>query len=223
LVVDALGGLESGRKLLERLGLPDRLLHLSMEDLSAGEAQLVSLLIRLQQKPTLVFLDEPHLSSDSSDGPRLAETLLGERKLGCAFLITTSSLQVVQAYSTRTAHIYRGRTLEIGPTEALLARPLHPMTAAVVSGAARYPKRELEQGCFYFDECPRRRRGDCDVREPALAYGSSGSIEERHLVACFYPLSPPTPGEQETAVTPPTPGVHETWIPGGDAERDSEP
>jgi oligopeptide/dipeptide ABC transporter ATP-binding protein len=92
--------------------------------------------------------------------------------------------------------MYLGRIVEIGPTAEVMATPLHPYTAALVSaipspvpGAAR-PAPDirgaipdataLPVGCRFAPRCPRAL--------PACAATDPMPGDQPHAVACINPL-----------------------------------
>lgn len=76
-------------RLLEMLGLKDRLLH-KPSQLSGGEQQRVSVARALINKPSIVFADEPSGNLDSKNADELHQVFLRLREeIGQTFVIVT--------------------------------------------------------------------------------------------------------------------------------------
>ena len=56
---------------------------------------------------------------------------------GVTFLLISHDLAVVAHICETTAVMYRGRIVEIGPTEALFAQPAHPYTRELIDATPR--------------------------------------------------------------------------------------
>ena len=109
--------------------------------------------------------------------------------LGSALLALATG--VVARVARRVAVMYLGAIVEEGPADAVVARPLHPYTAALVAAAAgrtgeRAPGASPASapdppGCPYRLRCP-VARPRCRTDLPALEAAESG-----RSVACFFP------------------------------------
>jgi peptide/nickel transport system ATP-binding protein/oligopeptide transport system ATP-binding protein len=56
-----------------------------------------------------------------------------QRELGLTYVFITHDLSIVSHISNRVAVMYLGRFAELGPTDAVTERPLHPYTQALLS------------------------------------------------------------------------------------------
>jgi oligopeptide/dipeptide ABC transporter ATP-binding protein len=117
-----------------------------------------------------------------------------QQKLGLTYLFVTHHLLVVKYISNRLAVMYLGKIVEIARTQDLFARPVHPYTIALLSGipvpdVEHKPWRIVlsgdvpspvnpPAGCRFHTRCP-FAVNRCLREEPALE-----SIEDGHLVAC---------------------------------------
>jgi oligopeptide/dipeptide ABC transporter ATP-binding protein len=117
-----------------------------------------------------------------------------QQKLGLTYLFVTHHLLVVKYISNRLAVMYLGKIVEIARTRDLFAHPLHPYTIALLSGipvpdVERKPWRIVLSGdvpspvnppggCRFHTRCP--FAVDRCLREEPLFE----SIETGHLVAC---------------------------------------
>lgn len=75
---------------LERVGLPERLLELPSDFLSAAEAQRVALACCLQAQPSLVLWDAPEAAGLTQEDVHLRALIQSQQKQGTSFLLTSS-------------------------------------------------------------------------------------------------------------------------------------
>ena len=122
-------------ELLAEVGLEDpaqrarRFAH----QLSGGERQRAMIAMAIACGPALLIADEPTTALDASVQARivaLVERLRRERSMGVLWI--THDLALMAATAERTAVMYAGRIVEVGPTHELLTRPRHPYTAALL-------------------------------------------------------------------------------------------
>ena len=63
-----------------------------------------------------------------------------QQQAGVTFLLISHDLAVVAHICDTTAVMYRGRIVEIGPTEELFGAPAHPYTRELVDAAPRFDR-----------------------------------------------------------------------------------
>jgi oligopeptide/dipeptide ABC transporter ATP-binding protein len=188
------------REILAAVGLPQTHLDLYPHELSGGQQRRVGLARILTLQPRLVILDEPTSGLDVSVQATVLKLF---RQLRAAFDLTylfiSHDLSVVRMMCDRVAVMYLGRIVEIAPTAALFARPLHPYTRSLLSAIPEIGGRRvtdtfalegeppdpghLPQGCRFQGRCP-ISQAVCQTQDPAL-----GTIEGGHQVACHFPRS----------------------------------
>jgi len=108
------GAPERARRLLQRVGLADRLRHRPGQ-LSGGERQRVAVVRALINEPELLLADEPTGALDRLSANKLGELLVElNRELGVTLIVVTHSLELARRL---------GRVLE------LRDGALHPLAA----------------------------------------------------------------------------------------------
>ena len=97
--------------------------------LSGGETARMALARLMMKRYDLVLLDEPTAAMD------METTLLSEqqivsyvRETGCALILVTHSLQQARRIADEVWYFHKGKLLEHGPKEQLLADPKQPET-----------------------------------------------------------------------------------------------
>ena len=117
---------------LERVGLRADMTRRYPHELSGGQRQRVAIARALAVEPDFVVLDEPLSALDLSVQAQIVN-LLDElqQELGLSLLLISHDLRAVQYLSHRLAVMYRGRIVEMGPTEAVARRQHHPYTRAL--------------------------------------------------------------------------------------------
>lgn len=123
------------------VGLPTSRLRSFAHELSGGERQRVAFARALVTDPRLILADEPTQMLDASLRRGLVD-LIDELATGrgIAVLHVTHDLALAQHSCARLAVMCRGRVVEAGPTDRLLAAPRHDYTAALVAAAHHSPK-----------------------------------------------------------------------------------
>jgi len=117
-----------------------------------------------------------------------------QQRLGVAYLFVAHNLAVVRHIAHRTAVMYLGKIVEIGPTEEVFANPRHPYTQALLSAvpvadpgrqrrriilAGEVPSpRDVPAGCRFHPRCP-LATAECRESEPVLGQGP-------RAVACYH-------------------------------------
>jgi ABC-type glutathione transport system ATPase component len=119
---------------LEKVGLDASLAARRPHELSGGQRQRAGIARALAVGPAMLVADEPVASLDVSVQTqilRLLADLAAETKV--ALLFISHDLRVVRALTDRVLVLWRGRAVEMGPTAAVIERPLHPYTRALAA------------------------------------------------------------------------------------------
>ena len=120
---------------MREVALPDdkKYLRRYPHELSGGQQQRIGLAMAFACRPRLIVLDEPTTGLDVTTQAHVLGTV---RELAAAHhvaaLYVSHDLAVVGTLATRTAVMYAGRIVELGPTAELFANASHPYTRRLV-------------------------------------------------------------------------------------------
>jgi oligopeptide/dipeptide ABC transporter ATP-binding protein len=189
---------ERAAALLEEVGLTPAMAGRYPHELSGGQRQRVGIARALATRPDLLVADEPVSALDVSVRAQIVNLLAElQRRLGLARLFVAHDLALVEQVADRVAVLYLGRIVESAERGALLARPLHPYTAALISAVpVPEPGRSrqrialpgeppdaaaLPSGCRFHPRCP--------IAEPRCAREDPPLVEivPERRVACHFP------------------------------------
>jgi oligopeptide/dipeptide ABC transporter ATP-binding protein len=128
--------------LLDRVGLPMTAKERFPHQFSGGQRQRIAIARALAPGPDFIIADEAVAALDVSIQAQILNLLAELREeLGLTMLFISHDLGVVHHIADRIAVMYLGRIVEIGPARALISRPAHPYTRALVAAAPRLERR----------------------------------------------------------------------------------
>jgi ABC-type dipeptide/oligopeptide/nickel transport system ATPase component len=120
---------------LDRVGIaePAQRLTAYPHELSGGMQQRAMIAMALCGRPALLIADEPTTALDVTVQAEILQ-LLRELKeqLQMAVLLITHNFGIIHGLADEVAVMFRGRIVERGPTDAILHRPQHPYTKALI-------------------------------------------------------------------------------------------
>ncbi|WEK51962.1 MAG: ABC transporter ATP-binding protein [Candidatus Kaistia colombiensis] len=170
---------------------------------SGGMRQRVMIAIALANSPALIIADEPTTALDVTTQAQVLALL--ERVVanhGVAVLLITHNLGVVAEFCDGVQVMYAGRIVERGPTEAVLAKPTHPYTQALLESIPDPSRRgdrlraipgmppdlsAMPTGCAFEPRCFHGHgREICRTRQPipiAIETAGGPSLVECHFAA----------------------------------------
>jgi peptide/nickel transport system ATP-binding protein len=164
-------------------------------ELSGGQRQRVAIASSMIMEPSFVVADEPVSMLDASIRTGILKLMLNLRdKKGLSYLFITHDLSLAWLISDRIAIMYLGRIMEIGRSDDLIKRGVHPYTKAlmeimpkkvytkgktriVLPGETPNPIDEIK-GCKFSSRCS-LATALCFEVCPELR-----DIENEHQVAC---------------------------------------
>jgi len=166
-------------------------------ELSGGQRQRVVLASSLIMEPLFIVADEPVSMLDASIRTGILRLMLDLReKNQLSYLFITHDLSLAWLISDRIAIMYLGKIMEIGKTDEIIHRGIHPYTRAltaimptpgvnrrkeriVLPGETPNPIDEL-RGCKFNARCPLAQE-ICRLESPEMI-----AIEPDHFVACHF-------------------------------------
>ncbi|MDO5641859.1 MAG: ATP-binding cassette domain-containing protein, partial [Paracoccus sp. (in: a-proteobacteria)] len=159
---------------LERAGLKPAATYLDRfpHELSGGQRQRVAIARALVLEPRFIVADEPVSMLDVSIRAGVLNLMRQFRdEMGISFIYVSHDLPTIRYVADRTAIMYLGEIVEIGPTEQVIARRLHPYTQLLLDAspepdpsvekpplesAGEIPSAiDLPNGCRFHNRCPR--------------------------------------------------------------------
>ena len=184
---------------LVHLGDIARLGNKRPRELSGGQLQRAVLARALVLRPSFLVADEPVSMLDVSVRAGVLNLMRDLRdELGLTALYISHDLTLVRYVCERTIVMYMGRIVEDGPTDAVVRRPGHPYTVALIQAAPR-PRTDQSHaplplsgslgnvanplsGCHLRDRCP-HSFARCATDVPALTEVAPGHRAACHLHA----------------------------------------
>lgn len=130
-------------QLLELVGLRAEHAERYPHEFSGGQRQRIGVARALAVEPEFIVADEPLSALDVSIQAQVVNLLCDLRdRLSLTMLFISHDLDVVEYLCDRVVVLYLGRVMEVAPTAALFAQPLHPYTQALLAAS---PKPDPEE------------------------------------------------------------------------------
>ena len=185
------------RELLDIVGLKPDHIRRYPHEFSGGQRQRIGIARTLALNPQSIVCDEPISALDVSIQAQVIYLLEHmQKEMGISYLFIAHDLSMVKHISDRIGVMYLGNLVEIGDSDDVYHRPLHPYTQALLSAVpipdprvAREKKRivlegelpsplDTPSGCVFRTRCPNATER-CAREKPGMV-----NVGKR-TVACF--------------------------------------
>ncbi len=176
---------DKAKYLLNKVGLTelDERLNSYPGQMSGGMLQRICIAASLMCDPKLLIADEPTSALDVTIQSQLVDLLLKIKEENqMSILFISHDISLVASLANRIAVMYAGQIVEIGETDALIDKPTHPYTEAllrsipsgikthhrlaVIDGIVPSPA-DYPVGCHFSTRCP-EVMDRCRREKPAL-------------------------------------------------------
>jgi ABC-type glutathione transport system ATPase component len=120
-------------ELLRAVGLDASAMRRFPHEFSGGQRQRIGIARALALRPKFIVADEPVSALDVSVGAQIVNLMAQlQGEFGLTYLFISHSMPVVRYLATRIAVMYRGKIVEVGPTEQITERPQHAYTRSLL-------------------------------------------------------------------------------------------
>lgn len=179
---------------LRELELPIEVLKSYPHQLSGGMRQRVLVALATFLHPRLILADEPTTALDVVVQRGILQMLTRlQKRMRNTLVIVSHDIGVHYQITHRMAIMYAGKLVELGPTEAIFNRPLHPYTEMLIRSLPRIGDHAPRQGiggsppsllqppvgCRFASRCP-HVMDICRQQHPMLL-----EVEPNHYAACY--------------------------------------
>ena len=172
-------------ELLDAVGMAREFLYRYPHQFSGGQRQRIGIARAIALRPKLIVCDEPVSALDVSVQSQILNLLKDlQEKFGLTYLFISHDLSVVRFMAGRVAVMFLGKLCEVGKTDVLYQRPLHPYTRFLLAAIPKADPRQRDEsrsllqgelpspidpppGCRFHTRCP-YATDRCRTEEPAL-------------------------------------------------------
>ena len=180
-------------------------------EFSGGQRQRIGIARTLALRPEFIVCDEPISALDVSIQAQVINLLEKlQREKGFSYLFIAHDLEMVHHISHKIGVMYLGNMVELGSSDDVYKKPLHPYTRALISAApiadpkmAKEKKRIIlegevpspinpPKGCPFAGRCKYASVGDvrgfCHA-QPDVVMGSDFAVSGATEIARFFGMS----------------------------------
>jgi oligopeptide transport system ATP-binding protein len=171
-------------ELLDLVGLNREVAERYPHELSGGQRQRIGLARALAVEPQFIVADEPVSALDVSIQAQVINLLMElQAKLNLTLLFITHDLRLVHYVSHNIAVMYLGSIVELAPSDALFATPMHPYTRALLAAAPKIDPRQRAKAAAIKGEPPNPINipAGCPFRPRCVLATERCAHEEPHL------------------------------------------
>jgi ABC-type glutathione transport system ATPase component len=128
---------EAVKQMLDQVDLNEDILDRYPAEVSGGEKQRIVIARVMALRPRIVVLDEPTSMLDVSIQANILHLLVTlQQKWNMAYLYISHDMRLVSKLCQRVAVVAKGRIVEQGPVEKIMARPRHPCTQRLIAAGS---------------------------------------------------------------------------------------
>lgn len=184
--------------LLEKVNLRREHMERYPHEFSGGQRQRIGIARALSVNPELIICDEAVSALDVSIQAQVLNLLMDlKEEKNLTYIFITHDLSVVEYISDRIAVMYLGKIVELGETEDILTKTMHPYTKALLSAVPTTDKDKKNKriilkgdvpspvnppsGCSFHPRCI-SALDICKTTVPTLKNYSKNDVE--HFTSC---------------------------------------
>jgi len=185
--------------IMEKCGLQNYFLHRYPHQFSGGQRQRIGIARALAPQPKFIVCDEAVSALDVSIQSQIINLLMDLKDSGdLTYLFISHDLSTVKFISDRVGVMYLGNIIELGKSDEIFAKPLHPYTNVLLKAIPttdEESKKELQviegdipspinppPGCKFHTRCEYAKE-ICKTDIPEWH-----ELHPEHWVACHYPV-----------------------------------
>jgi oligopeptide/dipeptide ABC transporter ATP-binding protein len=189
------GYLKAITSILTSMGIPDiqRVLSAYPHQLSGGMKQRMLIAMAFFCNPSVLIADEPTTALDATIAAQVVE-MFKELSVQSAVSIIyiTHDIALLSELTRRIAVMYAGEIVELGKTEDIVQRSMHPYTEALIEALPSSSKDRLSTipgrvpdlldlgtGCRFYSRC-KYATEQCMKENPTFT-----EVDTGHWVRCF--------------------------------------
>ncbi|MDA8482010.1 ABC transporter ATP-binding protein [Pseudomonas resinovorans] len=175
---------EQVQAMMQQVGLRPEHFQRYPHMFSGGQRQRIALARAMMLNPKVLVADEPTSALDVSIQAQVLNLFMDlQERYNTGYVFISHNLAVVRHVSNDVLVMYLGRPVEMGPSELIYERPLHPYTKALLSATPAIhpdpakPKIKITgelpnplnppSGCAFHKRCPYATER-CKVEVPEL-------------------------------------------------------